>query len=106
MNGCIVFRKVSMRFGFLVLTGLFFTQIALANTFTVNTRTPYADANLGDCHCAGPAVTGGLCGLNTAIAEAEACKGADTIEIPGGSYNSGNISISTPIIFTGLGLPQ
>jgi len=100
MNGCVILGKVVTRFGFLVLASVFYTQIALADIFEVNTHTPYADANPGDCICAGST---GLCGLNTAIAEANACDGIDTIRIPSETYNSGNISISSGIIFQGLG---
>jgi len=104
MNGFVTFFKVVVRRRFMVFAGLVFAQCGLAaNTFTVNSHDAFADETPGDCICAGPIATGGLCGVHTAIVEAEACDGTDTIEIPGEIYHSGSIRITTPIIFQGLG---
>lgn len=52
-------------------------------TFAVNTTTDGADAVPGNCICA---TSGGLCTVRAAIQEANACAGADTINLGGYNY--------------------
>jgi CSLREA domain-containing protein len=54
-----------------------------ATTFTVDTTRDVADANPGDGACAGDQ---GGCSLRAAIQETNALSGADTINLPSGTY--------------------
>lgn len=57
-----------------------------ATTFTVNASFDAVDANPGNGVCAISAALGGACTLRAAIQEANLLAGADTINMPAGSY--------------------
>jgi hypothetical protein len=57
----------------------------LASTFTVNSATDATDVNPGDGICEATA-SGGDCSVRAAVMETNALDGADTIEIPAGTF--------------------
>src|SRR5690606_38888623 len=67
---------------FLLLSAVM-VQTAHAATFTVNNTADAPDANPGDGICA---TASGVCTLRAALQEANAAAGADTINVPAGTY--------------------
>ncbi len=67
----------------ILLAGGLFVANVNAATFLVNTTLDTQDANPGNGVCAD---SGGLCSLRAAITEANALPGADTINLPPGTY--------------------
>jgi CSLREA domain-containing protein len=85
---------------------------APAATFTVDTTTDAVDAVAGDGVCA---TAGGACSLRAAVQEANALAGADTIDLPAGTYvltlgggaedaaASGDLDVTEPLTIDGAG---
>lgn len=76
------------------------TVPALGATFTVNYEYARSDSNPGDCICDNGE---GLCSVNTAVQEANACPGADDISVPTGTHFVSTISISDSVVIYGTG---
>ncbi|MGB8326580.1 MAG: choice-of-anchor Q domain-containing protein, partial [Steroidobacteraceae bacterium] len=85
---------------------------AQAATFTVNSTTDAVDANPGNGTCA---TSGAVCTLRAAIQEANALAGADTIDLPAGTYTltrtgtgenlcaTGDLDITDALTLSGAG---
>jgi CSLREA domain-containing protein len=83
-----------------------------AATFTVNSTSDSVDSNPGNGTCA---TSGGSCTLRAAVQESNALGGADTIEIPSGTYtltrsgrnesaaSTGDLDITQNLTITGTG---
>ena len=93
----------------LLLVSCFLSVPSYGAIFNVNFQGDANDANPGDGVCA--AVGTGLCTLRAAISEANALPGADTINLPAGTYflngpannnnTSGSLYIASDIILIG-----
>lgn len=77
-------KRILIKF---LITGFFliavFQGVAFSATFTVNSTADEVDANPGDGTCA---TVGSICTLRAAVQEANTLAGADTINIPAGTY--------------------
>ena len=77
-------KRILIKF---LITGLFliavFPGVVFSADFTVNSAADEVDANPGDGTCA---TVGSVCTLRAAIQEANTLAGADTINIPAGTY--------------------
>jgi large repetitive protein len=82
------------------LAALVGMQAAAANTttFVVNSNGDALDALVGDGRCATAA---GMCTLRAAVAESNALPGADTIQLPPGTYEIGIPPLNQNDITTG-----
>ena len=81
-------------------------------TFTVTSTADAVDANLGDGVCS---AASGACTLRAAIQQANALAGADTIQVPAGTYvlaihgqnqnlaESGDLDVTGPLTIAGAG---
>lgn len=75
--------------------------VAQAATFTVNSTGDQTDASTADGVCA---TAGGVCTLRAAIVQANSLMGADTINVPAGTYNTGSeLVISSNLTINGAG---
>jgi uncharacterized repeat protein (TIGR01451 family)/CSLREA domain-containing protein len=87
--------------------GALFATSAQAATFTVNSTADEPDAHPGDGVCA--STPSGACTLRAAIQEANALGGANTINVPAGTYllaaahTFGPLTISSNITLAGAG---
>ncbi len=102
----------SIRLAFLVGFVFLTTQTFFAATFNVNSQSDTVDAAPGNGICAD---AGGNCTLRAAIREANALAGADTINLPAGTYTTlilstgedananGDFDITGNTIITGAG---
>jgi hypothetical protein len=86
-------RPVKLFFRLLIILLLAITignislePLRAATTFNVNASFDAADTNPGDGFCAISGALGGACTLRAAIQEANLLAGADTINMPAGSY--------------------
>ncbi|HMQ30439.1 MAG TPA: right-handed parallel beta-helix repeat-containing protein [Chloroflexaceae bacterium] len=86
-------------------------QVARAAAFTVNSTSDSVDINPGDGICA---TSAGVCTVRAAVMEANAFPGADTINIPAGTYTLriatggddaafGDLDILAPLTVVGAG---
>ena len=74
---------------------------AHAATFTVNSTGDQTDVTPGNGVCA---TAGGQCTLRAAIVEANNLMGADTINVPAGTYTTGSVlAVSTNVTINGAG---
>ncbi len=99
-----------MTLAFLLTTAV---TSAPAATFTVDTTTDAVDTVAGDGVCA---TAGGACSLRAAVQEANALAGADTIDLPAGTYvltlgggaedaaASGDLDVTEPLTIDGAGV--
>lgn len=72
-----------------------------AAVFEVGSTADQTDGNLGNGVCA---TAGGLCTLRAAVAEANALMGADTINVPAGSYETSSVlTVSSNLTINGAG---
>src|SRR5258708_35546749 len=84
-----------------------------SSPFTVNSLLDEVDAHAGDGNCA--STPSGVCTLRAAIMEANALAGADTINLPAGSYSlmipgtdedaaaTGDLDINSDLVLVGAG---
>lgn len=79
--------------------GLLSHSFAYAAEFNVNNAADTDDVNSGDGICD---TSLGVCTLRAAITEANASAGADTINLPAGTYNtSSSLTITSPVSIVG-----
>jgi CSLREA domain-containing protein len=88
----------------MVCGALAFASPAWAATFTVNQTNDAPDRSPGDGRCDTSTATGLQCSLRAAVQEANALAGADTVNVPAGTFTLGSeLSVSSNLTIAGAG---